>query len=533
MRRVFELLIFLLVLLSVSCSDHSLLLLIEEPEIVENSPNITVIPSQIDFGPLDAEGAIGSRTVTIENTGLETLDISNIRIEYGNEVYTITDVDDIELEPGEKTDFDVFYDPVTYEVNNGVIYIYSNDPTKEIVEVPLVGSGDAPVIWIDPYHFDYGDTLIGCNETEGLFVWNIGNVDLEIYGMDFFISYPANLSIMDVESHYGPFPWVLPPDSYVIVEVTHSPTDFDFDYGDLYVYSNDPYSPETIAEQSGGGSYEDLVEEIFVQEEISDVDILFVVDNSGSMAGNQSQLAQNIETFMNVFITSGIHYNIGFITTDDATALGPVVDPTSSDPVTEIQNIIDNIGTMGSPTEKGIEYAYEAMQSGNDFGPGSAFWRYDAKLIVIFISDEDDFGNVTPSTLSSYMVAVKGNADYAIAHAVAGDYPGGCSANGGATEGYQYYTLVNLLGGTFLSICQDDWGTPLETLANDSILKSKFTLQNNPIEETITVKVDGAEQSTGWYYDSSTNSVVFDQNNVPQANSIVYISYNPVSDCER
>ena len=204
---------------------------------------------------------------------------------------------------------------------------------------------------------------------------------------------------MDVESHYGPFPWVLPPDSYVIVEVTHSPTDFDFDYGDLYVYSNDPYSPETTAEQSGGGSYEDLVEEIFVQEEISDVDILFVVDNSGSMSGNQSQLAQNIETFMNVFITSGIHYNIGFITTDDATALGPVVDPTSSDPFTEIQNIIDNIGTMGSPTEKGIEYAYEAMQSGNDFGPGSAFWRYDAKLIVIFISDEDDFGNVTPSTL--------------------------------------------------------------------------------------------------------------------------------------
>jgi hypothetical protein len=173
------------------------------------------------------------------------------------------------------------------------------------------------------------------------------------------------------------------------------------------------------------------------------------------------------------------------------------------------------------------------MQSGNDFGPGSAFWRYDAKLIVIFISDEDDFGNVTPSTLSSYMIAVKGNADYAIAHAVAGDYPGGCSANGGASEGYQYYTLVNLLGGTFLSICQDDWGTPLETLANDSILKSKFTLQNNPIEETITVKVDGVEQSTGWYYDSSTNSIVFDQNNVPRANSIVYISYNPVSDCER
>ena len=532
MRRFLELLVFLFVLFSISCSEHSLLLLIEKPEIVENSPNITVTPAEIDFGPLDAEGDVDSRTITIENTGLETLNISNILIEYGNDVFTITDIDDIELDPGEETDFDVFYDPITYEVNSGAIYIYSNDPTKEIVEVPLNGSGDAPVLWIDPYYYDFSDTTIGCDNVEGFHIWNIGNVDLEIYGMDFFISYPGNLSLMDVENHYGPFPWVIQPDSYLIVEITHSPTDFDPDHGELYVYSNDPYSPETVAEQDGGGSYEDLLEELFVQEEISEVDILFVVDNSGSMGGNQTQLAQNIETFMNVFITSGIHYNIGFITTDDSTAVGPVVDPTSSDPVTEIQNIINTIGVTGSPTEKGIQYAHEALQAGYDFGPGSSFWRYDAKLIVIFISDEDDFGNITPADLSSYMIAVKGNADYAIAHAVAGDYPGGCNNNGGASQGYEYFTLVNMLGGTFLSICMDDWGTPLEGLANDSILKSKFSLQKYPIEDTITVKVNGVEQSTGWYYDLATNSIVFDQNNIPQANSFVYISYNPISDCE-
>jgi len=531
MRRALELLVLLFVLLSVGCSDHSLLLLIEKPEIVENSPNIRVTPSVIDFGPLDAEGVIGSRTVTIENTGLEDLNLTNILLDYGNDVFTLTAVDDLLLEPGESTEFDVFYDPVTYEENVGAIHIYSNDPTDGIVEVPLLGTGDAPVLWIDPMHHDYGDTLIGCDEEEGLFLWNIGNVDLEIYGIDFFISYPGNLSLMDVESHYGPFPWVISPDSYMIIEVTHSPTDFDIDYGDLYVYSNDPYSPETIAEQIGGGSYEDLVEEIYVQEEVTDVDILFVVDNSGSMSGNQTQLAQNIDTFMNVFITSGIHYNIGFITTDDSTAQGAIIDPTSSDPVTEIQNIINSIGIRGSAAEKGIEFAYEAIQSGNDFGPGSSFWRYDAKLIIIFISDEDDSGNVTPATMSSYMIAVKGSYDYAIAHAVAGDYPGGCSDNGGATEGYEYFSLVNMLGGTFLSICQDDWGTPLETLANDSILKSKFTLQREAIEETITVKVNGFVQNTGWYYDSSTNTIIFDQNNIPSPTSTIYISYNPVSEC--
>jgi hypothetical protein len=531
MRRALELLVLLFILLSVSCSEHSLLLLIEKPEIVENSPNIRVTPPEINFGPLDAEGVIGSRTVTVENTGLEDLNLTNILIDYGNDVFTLSAVGDLLLEPGEITEFEVFYDPITYEENSGAIHIYSNDPSDGIVEVKLLGTGDAPVLWIDPMYHDYGETLIGCDDAEGYFVWNIGNVDLEIYDIEYYITYPANLSIIDLEDHYGPYPWVIPPDSYIIVEITHSPSDLDKDYGDLYVYSNDPYSPETIAEQTGGGSYEDIIEEIYVQEEVTDVDILFVVDNSGSMTGNQTQLAQNIEIFMNVFIMSGIHYNIGFITTDDSTAQGPIVDPTASDPVAEIQNIINNIGSAGSPTEKGIEYAYEATQSGNDFGPGSSFWRYDAKLIIIFISDEDDFGNVAPSTMSAYMIAVKGSHDYAIVHAVAGDYPGGCSANGGASEGYEYFTLVNLLGGTFLSICQDDWGTPLETLANDSILKSKFTLQKEPIEETIVVKVNGFVQNTGWYYDPSTNTIIFDQNNIPSANSVIYISYNPVSEC--
>jgi hypothetical protein len=74
-------------------------------------------------------------------------------------------------------------------------------------------------------------------------------------------------------------------------------------------------------------------------------------------------------------------------------------------------------------------------------------------------------------------------------------------------------------------------GHPLETLANDSILKSKFTLQKEPIEETIVVKVNGFVQNTGWYYDPSTNTIIFDQNNIPSANSVIYISYNPVSEC--
>jgi hypothetical protein len=306
--------------------------------------------------------------------------------------------------------------------------------------------------------------------------------------------------------------------------------DLDLDYGNIEVYSNDPYTPVANAEQIAEGSYESMYEETFEQDEIDSVDILFVVDNSCSMNGQQTQLSNNFDTFMNVFQSSGIDYHIGFITTDSDDMLGDIITTATVDPVTEVVQIIDDIGTHGSSNERGIYQAYQALQTGNDFGPGSTFWRNDAKLIVIFVSDEDDHGGTTPTTFKTYTVAVKGGADYVTAHAVAGDYPGGCTANGGAFEAYEYYTVVSYLNGTFLSICQDDWGTPLETLAHDSILKTSFTLTKTAVEETIYVEVNGTE-STEWTYDPTTNALSFNEGYTPPSGADIYVSYNPVSTC--
>ena len=81
-----------------------------------------------------------------------------------------------------------------------------------------------------------------------------------------------------------------------------------------------------------------------------------------------------------------------------------------------------------------------------------------------------------------------------------------------------------------MSICEDDWGTPLETLANESILKSSFTLSRDPIEITIEVTVDGVS-TTDWTYDASSNAITFDESAVPEAGESIYVSYSPVYDC--
>ena len=95
-----------------------------------------------------------------------------------------------------------------------------------------------------------------------------------------------------------------------------------------------------------------------------------------------------------------------------------------------------------------------------------------------------------------------------VAHAIAGDYPSGCSSNGGAQFGEGYYEVVNSLGGTFMSICADDWSVTMDTLARESIATTGFPLSEKAVDGTIEVKVNGLIV-TDWYFEPSSNTVIF------------------------
>ena len=530
MGRLKKLLPFLLIL--GACSDYTIRDISKIVSTPEEVPEIVVNPTLLDFGNLNADGVSVTETITITNDGDDTLDISSIQLDIASNVFTVSPlVGSNELETTESATFTVTYDPETYETNSNAVSVLSNDPYNPEVPVALVGDSSAPVISIEPETFDFETVLVGCEESLEVTVTNIGDVELVIDQIDYFVTYPADLAIENYEDTYGALPWILAPGQSVVLKVYYYPADVDSDFGVIEIHSNDPYVPLAEADQSAIGSYDSVYEETFEQEEIDSVDILFVIDNSCSMNDKQTQLAANFDTFMNVFISSGIDYQIGFITTDSYASLGPLITNTSADPIAEVEQIIDDIGTHGSANEKGLHFSYYGLQSGYEFGPGSDFWRTDSKLIIIYVSDENDHSTgITPTSIKTYTIAAKGSADRVVAHAVAGDYPGGCTTNGGASEGTDYYTVVTYLNGVFLSICEDDWGTPLETLANESILKSSFTLSRDPIEITIEVTVDGVS-TTDWTYDASSNAITFDESAVPEAGESIYVSYSPVYDC--
>ena len=523
-------LIFLSFCLSLSgCySDYGVTPVSEPVEVPDYVPDIDVTPESHQFGALNAVGESETQTITISNKGGDTLIIDDVFLFYGTSNFSITDLIVDTLEPGYSTEIVVTYDPETYEYNSDILRIISNDPDEDEVRVGLAGSGDAPVISVEPDYYDFGNIEYGCDDTLDISIENIGNVDLVVDDIDYFITAPADLEIEDFELTSGLLPWTLSPGTIISFEIIYTPLDEYDDAGFIEVMSDDPVTPIAISEHDGDGAYTSTVTDNFTQEDFKAVDILFVIDNSGSMNSHQTNLKNNFDSFINVFAASGVDFQIAFITTDDESFVdGAIVTDLSYDPVGEVNSIIDNIGTSGSANEKGLYYSYLSLQSGADAGPGGTFLRTDSKLVVIYISDEADYSTaVSDSEVSSYISSLKSSSNLVAAHAVAGDYPSGCST---ASFGDGYYDVVSDLGGSFLSICAKDWGAQMDTLARDSMSLLSFVLSETPVDHTIVVTVDGSEMND-WSYDSSQNAVVFDS--APASGAAIDITYGVWSDCD-
>lgn len=155
------------------------------------------------------------------------------------------------------------------------------------------------------------------------------------------------------------------------------------------------------------------------------IDILWVVDDSGSMCEEQDNLTRNISSFINRLAESNVHFRLAVVTTDVQNRQGQFNDtpartastvceipPNTSDCTTVFSPIIDSddylvdrsdlfeelkiddlirdfrciatVGTEGDGFEKGLMSAQMAME--NNYG----FLREEAHLAVIFLSDEND-----------------------------------------------------------------------------------------------------------------------------------------------
>lgn len=171
--------------------------------------------------------------------------------------------------------------------------------------------------------------------------------------------------------------------------------------------------------------------------EVRKVDILWVIDNSGSMDSSQRNLTANFSSFISDFQAKGFDFHMAVTGTDawrsrtmaltadgmsNASVLrrarpgrinytNPFNYATNSgysvlDSLTpNLSNIFVTNATQGT-TGTGDERAFESIRAFLDAPENSSFRRADAFLSVIIVSDEDDFSGYTSQnpTRSSYPI---------------------------------------------------------------------------------------------------------------------------------
>jgi hypothetical protein len=182
------------------------------------------------------------------------------------------------------------------------------------------------------------------------------------------------------------------------------------------------------------------------------VDIVWVVDNSGSMSEEADQIQRRLNDFVLAIETSGIDdYHVVMLTMAGFVA---VPDPLGSD-ASRYRFVDTNVQSTDS-----FERLLEQLPSFSDF------LRPSASLHVVFVTDDE---SAMPfETFDARFRTAIGGRNY-FAHAIVSP-PGsthrevfltlpGCTGPGGAAadNGDEYWSLATITGGLHLSICAADW----------------------------------------------------------------------------
>lgn len=290
-----------------------------------------------------------------------------------------------------------------------------------------------------------------------------------------------------------------------------------------------PSAPELKSEPVGGQIHTDT----FVQGDLVGgyADILFVVDNSGSMYDDQVRLSQSFDTFINWIVAENVDFHIA-ITTTDVEASGAkgafvgtpaVLDNNTPDLINKFKaNAL--VGETGSGYEHGFDPAVAALTEPLASTVNAGFLRSNAKLYVVFVSDEEEQSTMTvPAFVQSMIDAKGGVAERVHFTAITAELNNTCFADYGA----RYAELMTLTDGLFGSICQADFGTTLQSLGFEVTSASgEYFLTQVPEPSTIEVKVAGVVQPADrWTYHAATNSVELMAQYIPAPGTIITITY--------
>lgn len=341
------------------------------------------------------------------------------------------------------------------------------------------------------------------------------------------------------------------------------------------------YQPNNVEPGTEGSGNLTYVHDISSLRTISKVDILWIVDSSGSMSEEQSYLGTNFRSFISSLATSNSDFQVGVTSTDICSDQNPanvamnqrwcptldgsssthlrgslvgtsgrkVLTPTTSN-LNNLFTQYANVGINGSSFEHGLKAAEMAVTKSLN-GQNEGLVRNDAFLAVIVVSDEEDDGiglgrtdyftginyvnaglttaRYTEDNLISYLTTTKTAGMFSVSTITGTRLSNGrmCTSphSQPLEEGSQYINAARKTGGIVQSICDTNWSTSLASIGRDiNAQSSQILLSKIPYAGTVRVYVNDVE-STQWTYTSASNSIKFNTGYVPASGSKIDIAY--------
>lgn len=183
--------------------------------------------------------------------------------------------------------------------------------------------------------------------------------------------------------------------------------------------------------------------------QIQPVDIVWVIDNSGSMDGERDIIQDNLESFARTIGDAGIDWHVVLIT-----SAGFVTVPPSLMADTERFLYVGDDVQSNEPLQAAI----------SNFSSYSDFLRNDAYLHLIFTTDDE-----SALEAAAFRTMMRGLTRQSFRAHVMASPPGsthcmgfcldGCTGPNGdaADNGDIYWELASITGGSSYSICTADW----------------------------------------------------------------------------
>ncbi len=263
------------------------------------------------------------------------------------------------------------------------------------------------------------------------------------------------------------------------------------------------------------------------------LDLLVVIDNSGSMAEEQENLSDRMAPLLSAVQSSD--WRIAVTTTDPSdTCVTTMIRKSDSNAARRFKNAI-NAGIYGDGIERPILRAVDGLKSQCARGPGP--WvRAGSAVAVLIVTDEDNchidvengygcagMADKDGAYLTNYLSSIRTVGTDARVYGIIRHPSQSSSQCPSALKSADIVAnVISNTGGTWGSICDSDYSATLSKISSDvaKILKTDFVLKSAPDAGSLVITVNGQP-----WTQYTLNGLVVHFTQAPPAGAPVRVSY--------